>query len=71
MDPWQGFKPGQWMHEIDVRDFIQKNYRPYLGDASFLSPPPTAPGVCGINAGPCWQKSANARGFMLLIPTHP
>ena len=39
MDPWQGFKPGQWMHEIDVRDFIQKNYRPYLGDASFLSPP--------------------------------
>lgn len=39
MDFWRSFRPGQWMHEIDVRDFIQKNYHPYEGDASFLSPP--------------------------------
>jgi hypothetical protein len=39
VDFWRSFRPGQWMHEIDVRDFIQKNYHPYEGDASFLSPP--------------------------------
>ncbi len=34
---WQGFNPGEWQRQIDVRDFIQKNYRPYLGDSAFLS----------------------------------
>jgi len=36
---WQDFIPGRWMREIDVRDFIQKNYRPYDGDDSFLCGP--------------------------------
>ncbi|MGB3984268.1 MAG: pyruvate formate lyase family protein, partial [Limnochordia bacterium] len=36
---WEGFKPGNWSEEIDVRDFIQKNYEPYYGDASFLEGP--------------------------------
>jgi formate C-acetyltransferase len=34
--PWTGFRPGIWQKEIDVRDFIQQNYEPYDGDASFL-----------------------------------
>lgn len=34
---YRGFKNGIWNTEIDVRDFIQKNYTPYEGDASFLS----------------------------------
>jgi formate C-acetyltransferase len=34
---WKGFTTGQWMKEIDVRDFIQKNYTPYEGDGSFLA----------------------------------
>ena len=34
---WKGFKPGVWQNEINVRDFIQANYKEYLGDASFLS----------------------------------
>ena len=34
---WQGFKPGLWQKEINVRDFIQQNYQPYDGDASFLA----------------------------------
>ncbi|MDE6655874.1 MAG: formate acetyltransferase, partial [Anaeroplasmataceae bacterium] len=39
---WEGFKPGKWSNnEIDVRDFIQKNYEPYLGDSSFLEGPTT------------------------------
>ena len=32
------FVPGKWQEEIDVRDFIQKNYTPYEGDSSFLKP---------------------------------
>lgn len=37
--PWRGFTPGDWQKEVDVRDFIQSNYRPYAGDYSFLSGP--------------------------------
>ena len=33
---WEGFKPGKWQEEINVRDFIQANYTPYEGDDSFL-----------------------------------
>ena len=36
---WEGFVPGKWCDdEVDVRDFIQRNYTPYDGDASFLAP---------------------------------
>ncbi len=36
---WEGFIPGKWCNdEVDVRDFIQHNYTPYDGDASFLAP---------------------------------
>jgi formate C-acetyltransferase len=34
----QGFRPGLWENEINVRDFIQQNYQPYDGDESFLKP---------------------------------
>ena len=34
---WNGFKIGVWQNEINVRDFIQKNYKEYNGDDSFLS----------------------------------
>src|ERR1051325_5568541 len=35
---WAGFRTGLWQKEINVRDFIQQNYEPYEGDASFLAP---------------------------------
>ena len=35
---WEGFTGGNWETNVDVRDFIQKNYTPYEGDASFLAP---------------------------------
>ena len=38
-DEWKGFKGGEWKHEINVRNFIQKNYTPYEGDDSFLAGP--------------------------------
>ncbi len=35
---WEGFTPGKWSNdEVEVRDFIQKNYTPYEGDGSFLA----------------------------------
>ena len=34
---WNGFNLGDWQDEINVRDFIQKNYTPYEGDSSFLA----------------------------------
>ncbi|MGN1330628.1 MAG: formate C-acetyltransferase [Clostridia bacterium] len=36
-DEWNGFTSGDWEDEIDVRDFIQKNYTPYTGDDTFLA----------------------------------
>ncbi len=36
-EEWNGFELGKWSNdEVDVRDFIQKNYHPYEGDSSFL-----------------------------------
>ncbi|EGY33246.1 formate acetyltransferase [Aggregatibacter actinomycetemcomitans serotype e str. SC1083] len=34
---WEGFVGGDWQKEVNVRDFIQKNYTPYEGDESFLA----------------------------------
>ena len=38
-EQWRGFRPGPWEREIQVRDFIQKNYTPYDGDDRFLAGP--------------------------------
>ncbi|MEO0684285.1 MAG: pyruvate formate lyase family protein, partial [Cyanobacteria bacterium J06649_11] len=37
MEQWNGFETGKWMKEINIRDFIQKNYKPYRGNDSFLT----------------------------------
>jgi formate C-acetyltransferase len=36
---WHGFTEGNWTKEVNVRDFIQKNYTPYEGNAEFLAAP--------------------------------
>ncbi|MFL6117839.1 MAG: formate C-acetyltransferase [Catenulispora sp.] len=36
---WDGFAPGAWSDTIDVRDFVQRNYTPFLGDGAFLTGP--------------------------------
>ena len=35
---WEGFQTGKWQEEINVRDFIQRNYEPYEGNEEFLKP---------------------------------
>ena len=39
---WEGFKANHWQDDVNVRDFIQKNYTPYDGDESFLAGPTDA-----------------------------
>src|SRR3954452_13666427 len=39
LDAWRGFTGDDWRSGIAVRDFIQANYEPYAGDASFLTGP--------------------------------
>jgi len=36
---WKGFESGSWVREVNVRDFIQRNFTPYEGDAAFLAGP--------------------------------
>src|SRR4249920_3637687 len=45
---WRGFAPGSWQNRVNVREFIQRNYTPYEGDASFLQ------GATGRTRG-IWQ----------------
>ena len=42
MEQWAGFEGRIWREEVNVRDFIQKNYKPYDGDESFLVGPTDA-----------------------------
>ena len=39
IEQWEGFVPGKWCDEINVRSFIMKNYTEYVGDESFLCGP--------------------------------
>lgn len=39
MEQWQGFKGKKWQSEVNVRDFIQENYKVYEGDDTFLAGP--------------------------------
>ena len=39
---WEGFEGRIWKDEVNVRDFIQKNYTPYDGNESFLADPTDA-----------------------------
>ena len=41
-EEWEGFEGRIWKEEVNVRDFIQKNYTPYDGDESFLADPTEA-----------------------------
>ncbi len=42
MAEWNGFVPGKWVGEVNLRDFIQRNYEPYEGTSEFLAGPTEA-----------------------------
>lgn len=65
----EGFVDGQWSQEINVRDFIQKNYTPYNGDESFLAgATPRTQKVFGIFTD--LLKKEHEKGGVLDIDTH-
>ena len=65
---WNGFQKGLWEDEIDVRNFIQKNYTVYDGDESFLAGPTDATNkLWGILQG--LQKEERAKGGVLDMET--
>ncbi len=68
-DQWNGFEGRIWKEEINVRDFIQKNYEPYDGNEEFLAGPTE-------NTKKLWdmlqalQKEERAKGGVLDMDTH-
>ena len=68
-EQWKGFKGRIWKEEVNTRDFIQQNYKPYDGDASFLAEPTEA-------TNKLWgklqelQKEERAKGGVLDMETH-
>ena len=67
-EEWEGFEGRIWKEEVNVRDFIQKNYTPYDGDESFLAGPTEA-------TNKLWgtlqklQKEERAKGGVLDMET--
>ena len=67
-EQWESFEGVLWKREINVRDFVQKNYKPYDGDESFLSGPTDA-------TDKLWgelqklQKEEHAKGGVLDMDT--
>ena len=66
---WEGFEKGDWQREINVRDFIQRNYTPYEGDESFLTGPTEKTKKLWDEVLELYKKEHNAEGGVLDIDT--
>ena len=66
---WDGFNSGNWQHEINVRNFIQKNYTPYTGDSSFLVGPTEKTKKLWSKVVDLYQKEKESNGNVLDIDT--
>lgn len=67
-EQWQGFKGGKWQDEVDVRGFIQNNYKPYDGDESFLEGPTESTNTLWAELQKL-QKEERAKGGVLDMET--
>ena len=65
---WEGFEGRIWKEEVNTRDFIQKNYKPYDGDESFLAGPTEATDKLW-GALQALQKEERAKGGVLDMET--
>ena len=68
-EQWNKFKPGDWQHEINVRDFIQNNYTPYEGDSSFLKGTTEKTKKLWDEVLELYKKEKEAKGGVLDIDT--
>lgn len=67
-EQWQGFKGSKWQDEVDVRDFIQNNYKSYNGDESFLEGPTESTNTLWEKLQKL-QKEERAKGGVLDMET--
>lgn len=67
-EQWQGFKGSKWQDEVDVRDFIQNNYKPYNGGESFLEGPTESTNTLWEKLQKL-QKEERAKGGVLDMET--
>lgn len=67
-EQWQGFKGSKWQDEVDVRDFIQNNYKLYNGDESFLEGPTESTNILWAELQKL-QKEERAKGGVLDMET--
>lgn len=67
-EQWRSFQGTKWQDEVDVRDFIQKNYTPYDGDETFLSDPTEATNALWSKLQEL-QKEERAKGGVLDMET--
>lgn len=67
-EQWQGFKGGKWQDEVDVRGFIQNNYKPYDADESFLEGPTESTNTLWEKLQKL-QKEERAKGGVLDMET--
>ena len=68
-DAWNDFDSGEWQFEINVRDFIQRNYTPYEGDSSFLCGPTSKTQKLWDEVLELYKKEKEAPGGVLDIDT--
>ncbi len=68
-EQWEGFKGGHWERDINLRDFIQKNYTPYDGDSTFLEGPTDATNTLWGRLQEL-QKEERAKGGILDMESH-
>lgn len=67
-EAWRGFKGTHWTEDVNVRDFIQKNYTPYDGDEAFLAGPTEATDKLWARVQE-YQKEERAKGGVLNMET--
>ncbi len=68
-EAWNGFNEGDWQKEINVRDFIQRNYTPYEGNDSFLTEPTEKTKKLWKKVLELYEKEKQAPGGVLDIDT--
>ena len=68
-EQWKGFEKGEWKRQINVRDFIQKNYTPYVGDSSFLAGTTEKTKKLWNEVLELYKKEHDAKGGVLDIDT--
>ncbi len=68
-EQWKGFEKGEWKRKIDVRNFIQKNYTPYEGNATFLTGTTEKTKKLWGEVLKLYEKERNSNGSVLDIDT--